>query len=452
MKTLTFLLWALLFSLLLTHSNSTLAESLCDAREVQLKNNFIQIGPNGLDDTANIQCALDLAVERNIPEIRLTRGDFYISKLAVQNFRGTLQGGGADFTQVRLKENSIDCAATSSAITFAGGEPRIRWLSLVWGNIMSPCTESSRSVGELATILHITGVSADTSSCSSDVISAVIDRISLRGPGFLSGVSHSTAVKVEPTVGDSACHNSLLGSFRLNRSEIGGFDVATSLRMRGGATVGIHKNGFGNNGLGLVIQDSAATVTVEGNRFQNTNPRSTLNICRGFGAGILVSNSELYPAVTRLDVHGNNFHVFDSDGCPGRGLALDQAPGAAVLSIVVSDNKFSLDWTGKDSSGAYAIDSQGVSGAVINGNQFAFDQELGSEFVTSIRVKATESGGVSGWTIVLNHWYGLNPVNGPYDENWADIVLGDNVSNTLIGPGQGAVVADYGYDNWVLPQ
>ena len=194
MKTLTFLLRALLFPLLLTQTSSTLAETLCDAREVQLKNNFIQIEPNGLDDTANIQCALDLAIERNIPEIRLTRGDFYISALTVQNFRGTLQGGGKDFTRVRLKEDSINCAATTSAITFAGGEPRIRWLSLVWGNIMEPCTESSRSVGELTTLLHLTGVSGDPSSCSSVVISAVIDRVALDGPGFISGVSHSAAV------------------------------------------------------------------------------------------------------------------------------------------------------------------------------------------------------------------------------------------------------------------
>jgi len=446
MKSLTFLLWALVPPLLLSQANSTLAESLCDAREVQLKNNFIQIEPNGLDDTANIQCALDLAVERNIPEVRLTRGDFYISALTVQNFRGTLQGGGKEFTRVMLREDSIDCAATSSAITFAGGEPRVRWLSLVWGNILEPCTESSRSAGELATLLHLTGVSADPSSCSSDVISTVVDRVSLRGPGFISGVSHSTAVRAEPTVGDSACRNALLGSLRLNRSEIHNFDVGLSLRMRGGATIGIHKNRFGNNGLGLVIADSAATVTVAGNNFENIFPRSTLNVCRGFGAGVLVSNSELYSAVTRLDVHGNSFYVYDSDNCPGRGLALRQGPGAAVVGIVLSNNEFYLDWTGLHLNGAYAVESEGVSGAVINDNVFAQDLERGSDGATSILVSAAGSNGVSGWTIVLNRWLRN------YDINWADIVLGDNVSNTLIGPGQNAVVTDYGYENTVLPQ
>jgi len=446
MKSLTFLLWALVPPLFLSQANNTLAESLCDAREVQLKNNFIQITPNGLDDTANIQCALDLAVERNIPEVRLTRGDFYISALTVQNFRGTLQGGGKEFTRVMLREDSIDCAATSSAITFAGGEPRVRWLSLVWGNILEPCTESSRSAGELATLLHLTGVSADPSSCSSDVISTVVDRVSLRGPGFISGVSHSTAVRAEPTVGDSACRNALLGSLRLNRSEIHNFDVGLSLRMRGGATIGIHKNRFGNNGLGLVIADSAATVTVAGNNFENIFPRSTLNVCRGFGAGVLVSNSELYSAVTRLDVHGNSFYVYDSDNCPGRGLALRQGPGAAVVGIVLSNNEFYLDWTGLHLNGAYAVESEGVSGAVINDNVFAQDLERGSDGATSILVSAAGSNGVSGWTIVLNRWLRN------YDINWADIVLGDNVSNTLIGPGQNAVVTDYGYENTVLPQ
>lgn len=438
-------LWALLPIILAIHANTASSQSLCGAREVQLKNNFIQIEPNGLDDTANIQCALDLAVERNIPEIRLARGDFYISTLAVQNFRGTLQGGGKAFTRVRLKEDSIDCASSSSAITFAGGEPRVRWLTLEWGAFTNPCTQSSQPIGELATLLHFTGVIADTFSCSSDVIFAAIDRVALEGPGFISGVRHSGAVKVEPAVGDSACRNGLLGSFKLNRSEISHFDVAMSLRMRGGATVGIHNNAFFNNGQGLAIMDSAATVTVAGNRFANIDPRSTLTFqCRGVGVGMLVSNSELYSAVTRLDVHGNNFYIYDDDNCPGHGLALVQAQGAANVSIVVSNNEYVLDWTGSHLHSAYAVDSQGVSGAVINDNLIAQEPEY--QGATSIRVSATGSDGVSGWTIVSNRWLGA------YDENWADIVLGDNVSNTLIGPGQNAVVTDYGYDNTVLPQ
>jgi len=441
MKSLTFLLWALVPPLLLSQANSTLAESLCDAREVQLKNNFIQIEPNGLDDTANIQCALDQAVERNIPEVRLTRGDFYISALAVQNFRGTLQGGGKAFTRVMLREGSIDCAARSSAITFAGGEPRVRWLSLGWDWLVEPCTESSRSVGELTTLLHFTGTRTETSSCSSDVISAAIDRVDLWGPrgGIWFGGTYSNAVKVEPTVEDSVCRNALLGSFKLNRSRIYWFDVAVSLRMRGGATVGIHKNKFINNHSGLIFADSAATVTVAGNVFQNITPRHYL-VCGG--TGMRVANSEIYSAVTRLDVHGNTFGIFNSEYCPGRGLALLRAPNAAHVSIVVSNNTFNRDLEGSEMRGAYAVESEGVSGAVINDNLFA----KGSDGMTSILVNATGTSGVSGWTIVSNRWLGA------YDTNWADIVLGENVSNTLIGPEQSAVVADYGYDNTVLPQ
>ncbi len=94
MRALNLKLWAVLPVILLIHTAPSFAQTVCDAAEVKLGNNFIQVAPAGVDDTANIQCALDLAVEKRIPEIRLTRGDFYISSLLSRGFAGTLQGGG----------------------------------------------------------------------------------------------------------------------------------------------------------------------------------------------------------------------------------------------------------------------------------------------------------------------------------------------------------------------
>jgi len=442
MKTLMFRLWALLFPLLLTHSNSTLAESLCDAREVQLKNNFIQIAPNGLDDTANIQCALDLAVERNIPEIRLTRGDFYISTLAVQNFRGTLQGGGADHTRVRLLENSIDCNTASAAVTFAGGEPRIRWLSLIWDSLWGPCSQ-----GLLETLLHFTTIGAEPSSCSSDVIAATVDRVVLEGPGnlpYYGELIFRTGVRVEPTQAGIGCRSALLGSFLLNRSIINRFPYGVEIQMRGGATVGIHKNSFVDNNIGVAVRDSGATVVVAGNHFasENFEPRS---ICTLAGKGLIVENREAYQNVTRLDVHANTFEVETSGFCRALGLQLARAPSAADTSVVISGNEFLLLGTETyfGTSGT-AISSEGVSGAIAKDNEFA-ESMLHSNLLTVIQVEAGLMDAVTGWTIDSNHGFaGSDP--------WAAILLGENVTKTLIGPGQGAVVIDYGRDNWVLPQ
>jgi hypothetical protein len=440
MKTLTFLLWALVPPLLLSQANSTLAESLCGAREVQLKNNYIQIEPNGLDDTANIQCALDLAVDRNIPEIRLARGDFYISALAVQKFRGTLQGGGKDYTRIRLLEGSIDCGFRTAAITFAGGEPRIRWLSLIWGRGLWPCTPGS---GALRALIHFTGVHDDPSSCSSDVIAATVDRADLEGPGVYGEFMYGTALRVEPNDSPSKCRNVLLGSFQLNRSTVSHFPAGVEFQMRGGATMSVHMNTFLYNGRGLSIRDSGATVSVARNYFSNTHIAST-SACHLAGIGIAVINAEAYREVTRLDVHANTFEISDSDNCAGIALVITQEPAAAKVSIAISNNDFVLlgmgTWYG---GGGSAIFSQGASSAVVKNNRFS--ETVPTRYQSRIRVEAGNMEAVAGWTIDSNWGFAQQ-------EDWADIFLGEKVKHTLIGPGQGAVVVDYGYENTVLPQ
>lgn len=445
MKTLTLLLWALLCPLLLMQTSSTPAGTLCDAREVQLKNNYIQIEPTGVDDTAHIQCALDLAVERNIPEIRLTRGDFQIGALSAQNFRGTLQGGGADHTRVRLLEHSIDCNTASAAVTFAGGEPRVRWLSLIWVSHLEPCALGSGQ--QLRTLLHFTTPGGDPSSCSSDVIAATVDRVVLEGPdlGAYGYYVYRTALRVEPTAHGSDCRNALLGTFRINRSTISRFPYGVEIRMRGGATVGIHKNSFVDNGVGVAVRDSGATVVVAGNYFATANyePRT---ICQFEGRGMIAENLEVYQNLTRLDVHANTFDVETSFFCGAVGLQLIRMPGAADASAVVTGNKFLMMGAVERELfdvGA-AISAQGVSGAVVKDNQFT-ELRSNTDLLTFIQVDAGSMDGVSGWTIDSNH--GFAEV-----ENLADIFLGENVSQTLVGPGQGAAVVDYGYDNTVLPQ
>lgn len=440
MKALTFLLWALLPSFLLTHASQTLSQTVCDAPEAQLKNNYIQIEPTGLDDTANIQCALDLAVERNIPEIRLTRGDFYISTLSARAFVGTLQGGGKDHTRVRLLERSIACSTASAAITFAGGEPRVRWLSLIWDRYLSPCGSPP------LTLLQFTTLGDNPSSCSSDVIVATVDRVALEGPGMgpYGWWEDGTAVRVEPARDGSDCRNALLGSFRLNRSIISRFPYGVEIRMRGGATVGIHKNSFVDNAVGVAVRDSGATVMVAENYFATANyePRT---ICAFTGRGMIVDNSEAYQQVTRLDVYANTFEVENSDFCGAVGLHLNKAPGAADASVAVSGNKFLLvgEETTLGTPGA-AIFAQGVSGAVVKDNQFT-ELMSATDLPTLIQVEAALMDGVTGWTIDSNN--GFAEI-----ENLADIFLGENVRGTLIGPAQGAVVIDYGFDNTVLPQ
>ena len=131
MRALILKLWAVLPTVLFIHTTPSLAQTVCDAAEVKLGNNYIQVAPTAVDDTANIQCALDLAIEKRIPEIRLTRGDICIVALLAKGFSGTMQGGGQDYTRIFMKEQVIHCGNASSAITFEVCEPIIRRLQKV---------------------------------------------------------------------------------------------------------------------------------------------------------------------------------------------------------------------------------------------------------------------------------------------------------------------------------
>jgi hypothetical protein len=192
MKALCFPLWATLPLVLFFHASPSLALSPCDAPQVELRNNYIQIAPTGVDDTDTIQCALELAVERNIPEIRLTRGEFVISSLSVQNFSGTLQGGGKDFTRINILDQSVDCAAVrargeaTAAIKFIGGEPRIRWLTLSVDPLIWPCVTGG-GYGGLDAMIHFTGRPGTPEACTADVIYGTIDRVNLEGPRISGG-------------------------------------------------------------------------------------------------------------------------------------------------------------------------------------------------------------------------------------------------------------------------
>lgn len=434
MRALIFKLWAVLPTVLLIQTTPSLAQTVCDAAEVKLGNNYIQVAPTGVDDTVNIQCALDLAIEKRIPEIRLTQGDFFISSLLAKGFAGTLQGGGRDHTRITLLEQSIDCGNTSAIVTFSGGEPRIRWLALIWPEGRHPCTGGG---GWLYQLLRFTG-SVDGEPACNNVSYATVDRVALSGPstGWPDGSAYTFGV-----VSESGCSDVVLGTLRVNRSVISGFGFGVYARMGGGAQVGIFHNVMDGNHAGFSADIEDAVVTVSGNRFAST-PISSFSSCHGAGMGMLVGAGVDSQGLRRLDVYGNTFDVSDNGSiCEGLGLKLLQEPQESGISIAISNNRFLLSSLG--GGGATGIRAQGVSDVVVNGNRFDIESSQAHGLVVDSLYPGT--GKATGWSVVSNTGFETM-------ENWADIILGEGTSNALIGPGQGADVMDNGIDNTVLPQ
>lgn len=451
MKALYFPLWAVLPMVLFFHTPPSLAQSPCNAPEVKLGNNYIQVAPTGVDDTANIQCALDLAVERRIPEIRLTRGDFFISSLFARNFVGTLQGGGRDHTRVNVLDQSVDCAVMEArgelpaVIKFSGGEPRIRWLTLAVAFDSFPCA-SGGIYGGLSAMVHFTGQPGPTASCVAEVIFGIIDRVNLEGPRLYyigpQPIGIGILVAAEES-GDPYCRNTLLGSININRSLVDGFSTGARINMRGNAKVSVSNTDFDGNHVGLSIHDANAVVTVFGNRFASKAPGS-YSCCESGGTGIRVHNGIVSTGVTHLDIHGNMFNIQSGGFDSSWGIRLLRNYGATAVGSVILNNHFELSGGGDL---AVAVSSYGVSGGILSDNLFSsYLQGSG----LALYVNSDVTGEADHWTFVGNR--GLADMYRPDLVDVAHVFLGENSSNSLIGPGQAAIVRDEGVNNIVLQQ
>ena len=451
MRALILKLWAVLPTVLFIQTTPSLAQTVCDAAEVKLGNNYIQVAPTAVDDTQNIQCALDLAVEKNIPEIRLTRGEFFISSLYARNFLGTLQGGGRDHTRLNVLGQSVDCAAIEArgelpaAIKFAGGEPRIRWLTLAVAYDILPCATGGTWGGGLAALVHFTGRRENPPVCTADVIYGTIDRVDLEGPRIYSVVPQpiDTGILVSPEEsGRPDCRNSLLGSVRINRSLVDGFPTGAWVRMRGDAQVSVLNTDFAGNHVGLAIEDSNAVATVFGNRFSSKAPGS-YSCCEGGGIGIAVGNYYAATGVTRLDIRGNTIDISSGGFDSAWGVLLTRDSDATEVGCSISDNRFQLAGGDVDLIG---IASYGVSGGIVSANQISSYLGGGGLF---LQVNAAVMGEADHWTVVSNT--GLADMQ-DWNPEAADIYLGASSSHALIGPGQAAIVRNDGVENIVLPQ
>jgi hypothetical protein len=78
---------------------SVLAEIACDPDFVAEAGSVFTVSPTGVDDTANLQCAFDLAVASGSgAEVHLLAGTFHTGQVVINDFQGAFTGEGMDNT------------------------------------------------------------------------------------------------------------------------------------------------------------------------------------------------------------------------------------------------------------------------------------------------------------------------------------------------------------------
>ena len=82
-------------------ADAALATVNCDPDFVTQQGSRFTVLPTGTDDTANLQCAFDAAVDAGSgSEVRLLAGAYHTGQIVVNEFHGSFYGAGADETEV----------------------------------------------------------------------------------------------------------------------------------------------------------------------------------------------------------------------------------------------------------------------------------------------------------------------------------------------------------------
>lgn len=398
----------------------------CDEEFVFAADNefVINVIANGVDDTQNLQCAIDAAASTGMPVVRLASATYWISNVIATDFAGTLEGSSKAGTSLQILDGSIDCAAmeaagrTPAAIKFENGEARIRRMTIISG---APCI-----AGSLQTVLHFSGESALADNCANDVSFGSVDRVDILGPGIAGLTKTAVSVHAEGNF-LGGCKATLLGTFKLNRSLVSGFATGIVTAMKASAQVDINFNQFSDNLVAIKITDSRQNTTITNNTIDGDNTAST-----GY-TGILAGTvSEAAPSNTRIVINNNTFNISATFATPSNAVLYDQQGNIANISTVISNNRFNLD-----GASAAAIVSTDVNKGHISANRFS-GNALAGVMILADRTQ------VSGWTVTANTGFAA------LLSTSADVVFGTNTSNNILGAGQGATFTDLGVGNSIL--
>jgi len=404
-----------------------LAQSLaCDADHVSLRNGVINVSPTGIDDTGNIQCALDAAKSNGIPKVRLNRSNYFISHVQISNFNGTLEGTTRDDTVLVILNNSIDCDAmiddgqAPAGIKFISGDARIRFMTY---GAETPCKGSQPDVFFL---IHFTGGNA-FDNCGNDTGFGVVDRVNLVSVAPVIPGIRGVGVGAEGTY-FGTCKDTLLGTFKLNRSLLGFFRIAVQLGIRASGQVDVNFNEFADNLISIAVVNASQLLTVQGNIIVKSEDFND-----DFFGISLITNEFNAPPRNRLVIHNNVFGIEErfTSGLDLLGVFAAQELTMANISLVATDNDFLL--MGDEIWGFAASD---ISGGIFANNDMDGNADIGF-YLEGDDTTSRD------WSITGNSFRDL------FSET-SDIYLNSGSVRAIVGPAQSATISDFGTGNIIL--
>lgn len=424
----------LVFSLIIvvtmiTGVQPALAQDLGCSSEVSLNGGTIEVEADGSgDDTENIQCALDAATSGGYRDVFLTSPEYSIGSIAVTGFVGDLRGRSKANTTVSIQDSSLSCdGAMGVALEFRVGTASVRNMTL---SVDSPCGDG----GSASVIAYYT----NPNQCSKRTTFGNVDRVVINGTGT-SGLDAVTGVLMEAAPGCTASNQRILGTLKVNRSEMNELDFGVISSVAGGGQVDVNYNTFSMIGLPLTIVDAAQSTTVLSNTF-NFNDVPGYPAGTGLGTtAVFIASTSNSPASNSTTLKNNKFKDAGASSS-GYGILAGQQGKSISHTMLVSANTFTGNSNSTDGAGLAAIDTKN---GLVSGNTFSGVAGSWVDLRSGSTADGYVGGDVTGWAIVANGFSGSQATT--------DVVLGTRTSGVIVGKGQDLpTVDDQTGDNDVL--
>jgi len=415
MKQLTFRLIAALA--MITGVQSALAQDLGCSSLVSLNGGTIEVesveSEGSSDDTENVQCALDAATEGGYRDVFLTSPQYTIGAIAVTGFVGDLRGRSKAGTHVTIEDSSLSCdGAIGVALEFRVGTASVRNMTL---HVDSPCGDG----GSASVIAYY----SDPNKCSNRTTFGNVDRVVINGQGT-SGLDAVTGVTMQAAPGCTAANERILGTLKVNRSEMTQLDFGVISSVAGGGQVDVNYNTFDMVGLPLTILDAAQSTTVLSNTFNfNDVPGYPAGTGLGTTAVFIASTSDS-PASNSTTMKSNKFKDAGASSA-GYGILTGQQGSSIAHTMLVSANTFTGNSSSTDGAGLAAIDT---NGGLVSGNRFSGKAGTWIDLRSGSKADGYVGGNVSGWAIVAND-FGASQAT-------TDVLLGTRTSGIIVGKDQ----------------
>lgn len=360
-------------------SGPTFAQSNLDCGGAVVANgSSLEVTSDSGSDTENLQCALDKAVADDFSSVRLLDANYAVGAVTVSGFEGSLSGKSKSGTTLSIEANSVDCGSEDpAAISFFVGNPKVSNMTIL-------VDELCGGTGESAAVINF---ASNPDDCDERTLNGNVDRIVMVGPGsgaadILTGVAMVNA---------DACDSKVLGTLKVNRSEISGLSVGVLSSIGGAGQVDINFNTFEDMGTSVAIANANQGTSIAGNTINfNESADYASNAALG-NVGILIGGDAASPSSNLSSLKNNKlFNGGASES--GFGVLIGQIDNKISHSVWVSGNRFSgLEVTDSGNASAEPAETSGPASPI----DFSSDFDEPDDIFDG-------TGPLVGWTAYIN--------------------------------------------------